>query len=442
MKNKYMIRIVSAALAVFIFSASFLGMPATAYGADSPSVMDLATRSLLITCLKDVYAARVEQTRVAREYLGSVKTLSGYNPEYASGIPAASERLENAIKAEIAAKNELEQAYGRSPGSGMPSQGTYSYNSRTAAFPCVYLTPGLSTIPVSVTVPSKKAYRVMINGIEAFSVLSTGRPSDPGSMLGLAAFAEPYAQYSKWHITAHFYGGQKLVDSIELSGEVSDPLNFRRLNDFVQIYRPGVEGATFHVYVSDNHSVMAAWNTDGTVTITDFNNYPQSPHSEDKKTESSSSSGQASKNSSDSSQGSASKSESTGSSSGSNTSAAEGSPGEQTGSSGSSSSSDTSGSTSGNGSQSSDGADSSIVSTGSSSDGSSGSSSTVSAAIANSNGKTISLNADTQVWRTEGGVKFHKVNNCSGMDPNKATQVSVRDAVEKYSLEACETCYN
>ncbi|HAV01219.1 MAG TPA: hypothetical protein DCW47_08550 [Lachnospiraceae bacterium] len=402
-------------------------------------------RWVYMTCLKDIYGARAEQTRIARQLLGSVKTLAQYNPQYVKEIPAAEERLKNAIAAEESAKKDMEN-------------GTLSSQSISQKFPYVYLTPGLSPQAVSVTIPAKQAVRVVINGIEAFSVLSTGRPVDPGSMLGLVSFIEPYARYEKWHITAKFYGQQKLVDQIELSGEVKDPKNFKRLDDFIQIWRPGVEAATFHVFLADNHSILAAWNLDGSVTLTDFNNHPQKPSdyknavnaagskpagsassSSTTTTDSTAGSSTAATSSSTTNSTSASASSSTDTSVSSSSSSS--STDTSSSSSSSSSSTDTSSSSSSTTNSSSSSDTSTSVNSSSASDSTIVSSNTVTAAVGGSNGRTIELSSDTNVWKTETGTRFHKTNDCGNMNSETAARITVRDAVAQ-GLEACEKCYN
>ena len=401
-------------------------------------------RWVYMTCLKDIYGARAEQTRIARQLLGSVKTLAQYNPQYVKEIPAAEERLKNAIAAEESAKKDMEN-------------GTLSSQSISQKFPYVYLTPGLSPQAVSVTIPAKQAVRVVINGIEAFSVLSTGRPVDPGSMLGLVSFIEPYARYEKWHITAKFYGQQKLVDQIELSGEVKDPKNFKRLDDFIQIWRPGVEAATFHVFLADNHSILAAWNLDGSVTLTDFNNHPQKPSDYKNAVNAAGSKPAGSASSSSTATGSTagSSTAATGSSTTNSTSASGSSSTDTSVSSSSSSSSTDTSSSSSSSSSSTDTSSSSSSTTNSSSssdtstsgnsssasDSTIVSSNTVTAAVGGSNGRTIELSSDTNVWKTETGTRFHKTNDCGNMNSQTATQITAKDAVSQ-GLEACEKCYN
>ena len=285
-----------AATAILLTEAPVNRVSVLAADNGEPTEAEIAVQSLLTACLTDIYGARTEQTRVAREYLGSVRDLARVNSDYYAEIPIAEQRLREALETEQRAKEEMENS-------------TIAQPDMNSTFPRVYLYPGLSTQPVSVTVPAKQACRIVINGIDAFSLLSTGRPCDPGSLFGMVSFIEPYAAYPKWHITAHFYGGAKLMDSVELSGEVKNPWEFRRLDDFVQAYRPGVEAATFRVFVAENHSIMAAWNLDGSVTITDFNNFIQKPEVTTK-SKSSSGSSKSSSNSSASSSSSGSESSS------------------------------------------------------------------------------------------------------------------------------------
>ena len=55
-------------------------------------------------------------------------------------------------------------------------------------------------------------------------------------------------------------------------------------------------------------------------------------------------------------------------------------------------------------------------------------------------GRSVSLAPDTLVWLSATGTKFHNKNNCGTMNPDKARQVTVEQAVN-YHYEACERCY-
>ncbi len=57
-------------------------------------------------------------------------------------------------------------------------------------------------------------------------------------------------------------------------------------------------------------------------------------------------------------------------------------------------------------------------------------------------GGTIDLPIGTIVWKSATGSKFHKVNDCGNMNPNKATAMTVEEAVNTYHLTACKKCYN
>ena len=65
----------------------------------------------------------------------------------------------------------------------------------------------------------------------------------------------------------------------------------------------------------------------------------------------------------------------------------------------------------------------------------------VTATIANSNGATVNLPSGTLVWKSATGEKFHSINDCGNMNPDKAEQITVDEAVNHYNLEACEKCY-
>ena len=429
MKNIFRKTALLAAMTLILAESFIVGTVSVAAAGSVPQSVESEAKWVYMTCLRDIYGARTEQTRIARELLGSVKTLAQYNPDYVKQIPAAEERLKNAIAAEESAKKDMENV-------------TLSSQSISHKFPYVYLTPGLSPQAVSVTIPAKQAVRVVINGIEAFSVLSTGRPVDQGSMLGLVSFIEPYARYEKWHITAKFYGQQKLIDCIELSGEVKDPKNFKRLDDFVQIWRPGVEAATFHVFLADNHSILAAWNLDGSVTLTDFNNRPQKPSDYNNTVNSSSKpGGSASSSSTAGSSTTGSSTATTGSSSMASSSSTDTQTSSSSSTASSSSTTDTTSSSSSTTSSSSSSDSSTTVNGSSSNDSTIVSSNTVTATIGNSGGKTIELNSDTTVWKTETGGRFHKTNDCGNMNSQTATQITAKDAVSQ-GLEACEKCYN
>lgn len=43
-------------------------------------------------------------------------------------------------------------------------------------------------------------------------------------------------------------------------------------------------------------------------------------------------------------------------------------------------------------------------------------------------------------WKSETGSKYHSINNCGRMNPNKATQITIEEA-ERQGLERCTKCY-
>lgn len=44
------------------------------------------------------------------------------------------------------------------------------------------------------------------------------------------------------------------------------------------------------------------------------------------------------------------------------------------------------------------------------------------------------------VWQSATGGKYHKIPNCGNMNPDKATQLLVKDAISR-GLGACSKCY-
>lgn len=54
--------------------------------------------------------------------------------------------------------------------------------------------------------------------------------------------------------------------------------------------------------------------------------------------------------------------------------------------------------------------------------------------------RTISLPSGTLVWLSATGEKFHSQNDCGNMNPNKARQVTVDEAISQ-GFDACENCW-
>lgn len=54
--------------------------------------------------------------------------------------------------------------------------------------------------------------------------------------------------------------------------------------------------------------------------------------------------------------------------------------------------------------------------------------------------RTISLDSGSLVWLSATGEKFHSINNCGNMNPEKARQVEIDYAVNHH-FDACEKCW-
>lgn len=63
----------------------------------------------------------------------------------------------------------------------------------------------------------------------------------------------------------------------------------------------------------------------------------------------------------------------------------------------------------------------------------------VSSPVHNTN-RTVSLPSGSMVWISATGEKFHRINDCGRMNPQKAYQITVDDAVAN-GYDACEKCY-
>ena len=53
---------------------------------------------------------------------------------------------------------------------------------------------------------------------------------------------------------------------------------------------------------------------------------------------------------------------------------------------------------------------------------------------------TSSAQNETKVWLSETGTKYHRINNCGKMNPNKAVQVTQSEA-ESRGYEPCKKCW-
>ena len=49
-------------------------------------------------------------------------------------------------------------------------------------------------------------------------------------------------------------------------------------------------------------------------------------------------------------------------------------------------------------------------------------------------------NSAIMVWKSETGSKYHSINNCGRMNPNKATQIT-KEQAESQGLKPCSKCY-
>ncbi len=190
------------------------------------------------------YAACVEETRIAREYLGSLETLAGVNPLYAGYTEAAKERLKRAEEAEKTARAALETAL------------SISEASRQSA---------------DITGSKKQCIGVIDkNGIlkESFYVETTGKPSDPSAALKITGFPQSYLNYAGYSIVARYYTNESLKEV----NEISNTAGKRTGNITVTGEKPEggyADQVAVEIFVEDNHSLIFLWDEGGNLRVTD-----------------------------------------------------------------------------------------------------------------------------------------------------------------------------
>lgn len=145
------------------------------------------------TYLTDIYRAKEEELRVAKEYLAAAESLAKINPLFESEITPAKERVEKAEKA-------VERAN-------------------------AFLQIALETdeeAQESVTISANDKQLVGFVGEsgeleEYFSVETTGSPRDPSAVLKISDFPEAYRNYAGYNIIARYYTTEKLKEVSEES---------------------------------------------------------------------------------------------------------------------------------------------------------------------------------------------------------------------------------
>ncbi len=230
--------------AVVLTAASMLYARTVNVKADAVTELEAAKRSMEITFMTDMYGACVEEERIAKQYLGSVQTLAGYNPLYESGLKAAQERAKEAEKSREKAGELLQIALG--------SEAAWD----------------------NVTVPAGHKQLVGItdnkNGslLETFTAWTTGSPTDPHAELIVEDFPKTYLNYGGYHVIARYYTGEKLKVSTEES-ESAGKATGSIIVDGEMPEGGYADQVAVEAFVGDGRSIVFLWDDDGSLRITD-----------------------------------------------------------------------------------------------------------------------------------------------------------------------------
>ena len=192
----------------------------------------------------DKYAACVEETRIAEQYLASLETLAGINPSYADALAGARERLQNAKEAEKTAKAALDTALGMT-----------------------------ETAKQSADIAGNKKQRIGVidkNGVlkESFNVEVTGKPADPAAVLLLTDFPQSYLNYSGYSIVARYYSSKSLKEVTEISNTAGKNTG----NFYISGEMPGggyADQVAVEIFVEKDHSIIFLWDDSGNLRVTD-----------------------------------------------------------------------------------------------------------------------------------------------------------------------------
>ncbi|MCR5790515.1 MAG: hypothetical protein K6G83_11570 [Lachnospiraceae bacterium] len=190
------------------------------------------------------YAACVEETRIAKQYLGSVETLAKVNPLFAGQIEPAKARVAKAEEAEEKAKKALDAAM-----------------------------KATEVAQESVTIPVNKVQKLAVidkDGIEqaTFSVQSTGIPKDPAASLIISDLPASYLNYAEYGVIARYYTTEKLTETTEKSETAGKSTGTVTVTG--EIPDGGyADQVAVEIFVEPNHSLVFLWNDDGNLRVTD-----------------------------------------------------------------------------------------------------------------------------------------------------------------------------
>ncbi len=196
------------------------------------------------TFLANQLAACAEETRIAKEYLGGLKTLAQVNASYASYIEAAEKRLVTAQRAQKMAETALKMA-------SNPSLDASEFN----ALPANQIhTIGIVDRDAEIT--------------EYFDVETTGAPSDPKADLIISDCPDDYLESEGYRVLSRDYTGESLKEvqeQSETAGKTTGTIT-------VDGKMPGggyADRVAVEISVANGRSLVFLWENDGRVSVVD-----------------------------------------------------------------------------------------------------------------------------------------------------------------------------
>ena len=211
--------------------------------ADARQEIEGAMYTQRVTYLTNQLGACAEETRIAKEYLGSLEDLARVNPSYEAYIDSAIERVVDAEMAQESAENALrlaKRSVDASESNALPVNEKH-------------------TIGVFDAAKTVKAQ---------FDVETTGAPKDPSSKLIISDFPQEYLDYEGYHILARYYAKESLKEVLEHS----ETAGKKTRTITVDGEMPGggyADQVAVEISVENGKSLVFLWEEDGRVSVVD-----------------------------------------------------------------------------------------------------------------------------------------------------------------------------
>ena len=243
MMKKYVLKLLTVFAAVSMLSAVSVRADAVEDARIQKEIED-AKLEMERTYRASIYAACVEETRIAKEYLGSLETLCKVNPYYEGSLEAARLRIERAEEAQAKAEKALKTVMEAS-----------------------------ETPQETVTVPKGEKQELGVvnkDGIltASFCVETTGSPIEPSASLIISDFPEEYLSYEGYNILARYYTKERLKETSEQSDSAG------KKTGTITVTGEMPEGGyadqvAVEIFVEKDHSFVFLWDDDGSLRVTD-----------------------------------------------------------------------------------------------------------------------------------------------------------------------------